>query len=163
MSQRATDHPLTPPVLDGSLRDLRARPVETVKRTRSQIDVELRPVRSQRLSESVEHFDRRAAGVRFGLEHERGDGGDQHGLGHAALRLAVFRDIARYFATTCRMADVDRIFQVELLGHCRGVCCVMVHVVASAHLRGAAVTAPVMRNDAIAVGNEEQHLIVPVV
>jgi hypothetical protein len=35
--------------------------------------------------------------------------------------------------------------------------------VASAHLRGTAVTAPVMRNDAIAVGKKEQQLIVPVV
>src|SRR5580658_7939864 len=39
----------------------------------------------------------------------------------------------------------------------------MVHVVACVHLGGAAVTAPVMRNDSIAVGKEEQHLYVPVV
>ena len=87
----------------------------------------------------------------------------QHGLGHAALRLAVFRDIARRLATACRMADMDRILQVEMLGHCRSVGRVMVHVVASVHLRGAAVTAPVMRDDAIAVGKEEQQLVVPVV
>jgi hypothetical protein len=39
----------------------------------------------------------------------------------------------------------------------------MVHVMAGGHLRRATVTASVMRNDAIAVGNEEQHLHVPVV
>jgi hypothetical protein len=39
----------------------------------------------------------------------------------------------------------------------------MVHVVASVHLGGAPVTTPVMRNDAIAIGQKEQHLHVPVV
>ena len=43
------------------------------------------------------------------------------------------------------MADMDRISQVEMLDHCRGGGCIMVHVVASGHLRGAAVTAPVVR------------------
>ena len=61
------------------------------------------------------------------------------------------------------MADVDGILQVEMLGHRRGIGCVMVHVVASVHLRRAAVTAPVMRHDAIAFGKKEQHLIVPIV
>jgi hypothetical protein len=92
-----------------------------------------------------------------------GNSGDKHGLGYAALRLAVLRDIARYLATTRRMADMDRISQVEMLDHRRGVGRIMVHVVASGHLRGATVTAPVVRNDAIAVGKEEQHLCVPVV
>ena len=39
----------------------------------------------------------------------------------------------------------------------------MVHVVPGGRLRGATVTAPVVRNDAIAIGKEEQHLHVPVV
>ena len=39
----------------------------------------------------------------------------------------------------------------------------MVHVVPSVYLRGAAVTTPVMRNDAKALGKKEQHLIIPVI
>src|SRR5580698_4318945 len=46
---------------------------------------------------------------------------------------------------------------------CGGVGRIMVHVVAGSHLGGATVTAPVMCNDAIALGNKEQHLGVPVV
>src|SRR6202030_2815526 len=163
MSERAAHHPLAPPILDDSLRGLRAGSVEAIKRTRSHPKKELSPVLSQRLAEAVEHFDRSAAWVFLGLDHERGNSSDKHGLGHAALRLAVLRDIARYLATTRRMADMDRISQVEMLDHRRGVGRIVVHVVASGHLRGATVTAPVVRNDAIAVGKEEQHLCVPVV
>ena len=61
------------------------------------------------------------------------------------------------------MADMDRIPQVEMLDYRRGVGRVMVHVVASAYLRGTAVAAPVMRDDAIAAGKEEEHLGVPIV
>jgi hypothetical protein len=61
------------------------------------------------------------------------------------------------------MADMDRISQIEMLDHRRGVGRIMIHVVAGGHLRGATVTAPVVCNNAIAVGEEEQHLRVPVV
>src|SRR6202044_3933367 len=72
MSECAAHHPLTPPILDDSLRGLRAGSVETVKGTRRDIEKELRPVRSQRLAEAVEHFDWRTAGALLGLDHEGG-------------------------------------------------------------------------------------------
>ena len=51
--------------------------------------------------------------------------------------------------------------RVEMLDHRRGV---GAHVMARGHLRGATVTPPVVRNDAIVVRKEEQHLrVVPVV
>src|SRR5689334_4018895 len=109
MSECAPHHPLTPPILDDSLRGLRAGSVEAVKRTRRHIHKELSPVLSQRLAEAVKHFDWSAARVLVGLDHKRGNSGDKHGLGYAALRLAVLRDVARYLATTRRMADMDRI------------------------------------------------------
>src|SRR5205807_4371732 len=130
----------------------RAGSIEAVKRTRRNIEKELRTVRSQRLAETVEHFDRSAARILLGLDHKRGHSGDKHGLGYAALRLAVIRDIARNFATTRRMADMDRFSQIEMLDHRRGVGRIMVHVVPGGRLRGATVTAPVVRNDAIAIG-----------
>src|SRR6185437_3325145 len=40
---------------------------------------------------------------------------------------------------------------------------IMIHVVPLIRLRGAAVTTPVMRDDAIAVIDEEHHLPVPVI
>src|SRR5690242_19129648 len=73
MSECASHHPLAPPILDDSLRSLRARSVEAVKRTRSHIKKELSPVLSQRLAEAVEHFDRGAARVLLSLYHERGN------------------------------------------------------------------------------------------
>src|SRR5580698_5235463 len=115
MSQRAAHHPLTPPILDDSLRSLEAWSVKAVKRTGSHIKKELSSVLGQRLAEAVEHFDRSASGVLLILDHEWGNSGDQHRFGYAALRLAVLRDIARYLATTRRMADVDCIPQVEML------------------------------------------------
>src|ERR1700720_918746 len=63
MSERAAHHPLAPPILDDSLRGLRAGSVEAIKRTRSHPKKELSPVLSQRLAEAVEHFDRSAAWV----------------------------------------------------------------------------------------------------
>ena len=59
------------------------------------------------------------------------------------------------------MSDVDRILQVEMLGHSQCVGRVMVHVVARAHLRGATVTAPVMRDNAIAVGKGKKASACP--
>src|ERR1700756_449882 len=96
MSECAPHHPLTPPILDDSLRGLRAGSVEAVKRTRRHIKKELRTVRGQRLAEAIEYFDRSAIRILLSLDHERRNSGDQQGLGYAALRLAVLRDIAHY-------------------------------------------------------------------
>jgi hypothetical protein len=61
------------------------------------------------------------------------------------------------------MADVDGVAQVEVLDDGGGVGGVVVHVVAVADLARTAVSAPVMGDDAIAVRDEEEHLVVPVV
>ena len=50
-----------------------------------------------------------------------------------------------------------------MLGHGRSIGCVMVHIVTVADLHGAAVAATVMGDDAEALGDEEQHLRVPVI
>src|SRR5258705_8970257 len=54
-------------------------------------------------------------------------------------------------------------FEVEMCGQRRQVVGVMIHVMAATGLRGAAVAAPVVGYDAIAVLEEEQHLRVPVI
>ena len=54
------------------------------------------------------------------------------------------------------MADVDRVFQVEMRGHRREVVGVVIHVMTVGHLGGAAMTAAIMRDDAIAL--QEEHI-----
>ena len=58
---------------------------------------------------------------------------------------------------------MDGVAQIEMLDHRGGVGGIVVHVVAVRHLARAAVAAAVMRDDAIAMLDEEQHLRVPVV
>ena len=58
---------------------------------------------------------------------------------------------------------MDGVVQVEVLDEVGQVVGVVVHVVALADLRGAAVPAPVMGDHAVAVVQEEHHLGVPVV
>jgi hypothetical protein len=61
------------------------------------------------------------------------------------------------------MADMHRILEVEMGGQRREIVGIVVHVVAVGDLARAAVAAPVMRDDAEAVLQEEQHLRVPVI
>src|SRR4051812_17705738 len=61
------------------------------------------------------------------------------------------------------MADMDRIAKIEVLDDGCGVSCIVVHVVTVADLAGATVATTVMRNDAIALSEEEKHLVIPVV
>jgi hypothetical protein len=61
------------------------------------------------------------------------------------------------------MADMDRILQVEVLGHRREIVGIMVHVMAVTGLRRAPMTAPVVGDYSIALAQEEQHLRVPII
>jgi hypothetical protein len=61
------------------------------------------------------------------------------------------------------MADVNDVLQIELGGHCSEIVRIMIHVMTVAGLGRAAVTAPVMGDNAIAAVEEEQHLRIPVV
>src|SRR3954463_12671377 len=58
---------------------------------------------------------------------------------------------------------MHRILQVEMRGQRRKIVGIVVHVVPVAGLRGPAVAAAVMRDDAVAPSDEEQHLRVPIV
>ena len=57
---RTTDHALPPPILNEALVRFDPRPIESVERPRSDIEIELRPIGSKSFPESVEHFDRKA-------------------------------------------------------------------------------------------------------
>ena len=72
-------------------------------------------------------------------------------------------DVAHDLAAAGRVADVHGVMDIEVRGHRGQVVGVVIHVVTVAGLRGPAVPAPVVGDDAIAVLQEEQHLGVPVV
>src|ERR1700757_3341502 len=72
-------------------------------------------------------------------------------------------DVARYFSASCRMSDMDGISEIELLGQLRKIIRIRIHIIAVPRLRGAAMPPPVVRDNAITVLAEEQHLGVPVI
>jgi hypothetical protein len=61
------------------------------------------------------------------------------------------------------MTYVDSILQPEICDDCGQVIGIVVHVVTVSDLRRSAVTATVMRDYAVTLLQEEQHLRVPVV
>src|SRR5579862_5000763 len=72
-------------------------------------------------------------------------------------------DIPRNFAAARGVAHMDRVLQIKLVSKGCEIVSIRVHVVAVPGLGGAAVPAPVMRNNAIATLAEKQHLSIPVV
>lgn len=79
----------------------------TVERN-SQIFPELRTIGPDVGAELIERLNRRAAGIRCRLYHDRRNRTDQDRLGHTFRSVAT--DVARLFSTTSGMTDVDRVF-----------------------------------------------------
>src|SRR5215510_10794569 len=121
MRLRAAHHALAPPVLDYSLRGFRVRTVEAVKRTAGKVDVELRPIVSKLLAQTVKHLDRQATRVGRRLEHQRRHCAYQHELRDTTLWLPMAGDVTCGLSTSGGMADVDRIAQIEMLDDSRCV------------------------------------------
>src|SRR5437773_12107483 len=71
--------------------------------------------------------------------------------------------IAHYLAAAGRMADVNRIFQVEMVGDGLQIVGIMVHVMSAGGLSGATMSAPISRNDAETFAEEKKHLRVPII
>ena len=63
-------------------------------------------------------------------------------------------EVVRHLAAASRVADMNDILQVEMLGHRREIVGVVVHVVAVARLSGPAMAAAIMGDDAIAVARK---------
>src|SRR4030095_16546995 len=61
------------------------------------------------------------------------------------------------------MADVNGIAKIEMFDDSRDIGCVVIHIVPVAHLARTTVTAAIMRDDAITLADEEEHLRIPVV
>src|SRR6201986_4769427 len=61
------------------------------------------------------------------------------------------------------MADMDGLFEVEMLHQSGAIGCVGVHVVAEIGLGRPAMAATIMRNNSVSAQLEEQPLVVPIV
>src|SRR5271154_61662 len=61
------------------------------------------------------------------------------------------------------MADVDGVFEVEMLHQSGAIGCIGVHVVAEIGLGRPSMAAAVMRDNSVSAQQEEQHLVVPIV
>ena len=109
----------------------------------------------------LEYFLGKAARIGRRLHHQRRHRADQGRLRHPAF--AVPGQIVRHLAAAGGMADVNGVLQIEMRRQRRQVVGIVIHVVAVADLCGSAVAAAVMRDDAIALIEEEQHLRVPVI
>src|SRR5581483_7168099 len=118
---------------------------------------ELRAVGDDRGTQLVERLDRETAGVGGRLQHQRGDGADKHGLGHAPGAVAA--DVAGDLAAAGGMADVDRVRQVELLHELRQVIGVGIKVVAVPWLARAAVTAAIVGDAAVGARGQIEHMV----
>ena len=70
-------------------------------------------------------------------------------------------DVARHFAAAGRMADVDRVLQIECFDQRRQIVGVGVHIVAVPGLAGAAMAAAVMRDAAVSAMRQKHHLVFP--
>src|SRR5438046_9511531 len=72
-------------------------------------------------------------------------------------------EITHYLAAAGRMADVNRIFQVEMIGDGLQIVGVVVHVVSAAGLSRATMSTPISCNDAETFAEEKKHLRVPII
>ena len=161
VSLGAAHHALPPPVLDDAFGWFRARPVIPVERSGRQVAIELRAVGRRLRLQSVEHVFRQAAGIRCRLHHQRRDSGDDGGFCDPAFAVAC--DVVHHFTVAGGVADMHRVFQIEMRGQRGQIVSVVIHVVAVGHLGGAAVPAAIVGDDSIALAEEKQHLRVPVV
>jgi hypothetical protein len=73
----------------------------------------------------------------------------------------VAGDIARDLTAAGRVADVDRVLQIELLNQFRQVVGVGVHVVAGPWLAGPPMPAAIMGDRAVPAVCQEEHLVIP--
>src|SRR6476620_3286226 len=72
-------------------------------------------------------------------------------------------EITYHLAATRRMAYVNRILQVEMIGDGFQIIGIVVHVVAAAGLSRATMSAPITCDDAETFAEEKKHLRVPII
>ncbi len=157
----AGQHALHPERVDHSLRGLGAGAVEAEERAAGEIAVQLRAVGDRRGANAIEDVDGQPSRVGCRLEHEGRDGGDQRRPGEAAT--AVPADVACDFAAAGREPDQRGRLQIQRVEKRRQIVGIRVHLVAVPRLVGTAVPAAIVRDDAVAMRRQEEHLRFPAV
>src|SRR6516225_1235021 len=161
MSLGAAHHALAPPVGDDRFRFLRARPIITVERPFRQSTIELRAVSRKLGLQSVEDFLGKSVWIGGRLQHQRRHRRNDRSLDEASV--TVPREIAHHFPASGRVSDMNGILQIEMCRYGGKIVGVMIEVVTIEHLAGAAVAAAIVGNHAVALLEEEQHLVIPIV
>ncbi len=161
MGLGTANHALAPPVADDAFAGLDARAVVAVERPGWHIPVELRAIAGDLGLEAVEHRFGQATRITGSLHHQWRYGGDQHCLGHLVLRVPSH--VAHHFTATGRVTDMHGALDAQVSDDRRHIVGIVVHVVAVPHLAGAAMAAAVVGDHAVTLGEEEQHLRIPVV
>src|SRR5207247_10870613 len=72
-------------------------------------------------------------------------------------------EITHHLAAAGRMADVNRILEVEVIGHGLQIVGIMVHVVSAAGLSRATMSTSISCDDAETFAEEKKHLRVPII
>src|SRR5437762_11206411 len=72
-------------------------------------------------------------------------------------------EITHHMAAAGRMADVNRIPQVEMISDGLQIVGIVVHIVSAAGLSRATMSPPISRNDAETLAEEKKHLRVPII
>jgi len=155
----AAHHSLSPPGIHHSLGRLRAGTVEIEEGTACDLEKELRSVGEVSLPKAVEHLHRQAAWIDRRLDHDRRHCAHQYRLGDALG--AVPADVARDFASTCRVADHEYVPKFERLHQLGEVVRVLIHVVPVPWLTRATMAAPVVSDAAKTIRSEVEHLRLP--
>jgi hypothetical protein len=149
-------HALAPKGVLHAFRHFRVRPVVAVE-WHADVQEELRTIGLHARAQLVEHRDGQARRISRGLQHQRWDSADHHGLGDAAGAVAA--DVARHLAAAGRMADMDRVPQAQSLDQRGKVVRIGVEGVALPWPAGPAVTATVVGDATKAVRGQEEHLV----
>ena len=142
-------------------RGFRARPVVAVERAGRHVVIELRAIGGELRLKSVEDLLGQTARIGRRLHHQRRHRADDGRFRHPAF--AVARQIMHHLAAASGMADMDRVFQIQMFGQRREIVGIVIHVMAVGGLAGAAMAAPVMGDDPKTLVQEEHHLRVPVI
>jgi hypothetical protein len=154
--RHAGHHALKPERLAHALGNLRARSVVAIE-GHGQVLEKLGAVIQHTLADAIEHIDRQTTGICRRLQHQRWNGADQNRLRYSFCAVAT--DVTGNFAAAGGVADVDHVAEVELLHKLCEVVGIGVHVVAVPGLTGTAVSATIMRDAAISLRSQKEHLV----
>src|SRR5262249_18254881 len=103
----------------------------------------------------------RAQRIVRGLHHQRRHGANERRLRH--IFIPVPSEIAYHLAATSRMANMNRILQVEMIGDGFQIVGIMIHVVSAAGLSPPAMSASIGAYDSETFAEEKKHLRIPIV